>query len=103
MLISNMKIGLSTQALEPDSLDPDPQFGFIAVTRELHMTRRLRSLDCWTGSLPTAQEHCHGVQHAALIRIKAVWMQSGLWIKIPDPHRIRIQGGRVESPNKNLN
>ena len=32
------------------------------------------------------------VPHAARIRIKAVWRQSGLWIRIPDPHRIRIQG-----------
>ena len=94
-------VGLSTQALELDSLDPDPgdpdpRFGFIVVMRELHMTGRLCSLHCWTGSSHIALEHCHAAQHAALIWVKAVWRQSTLWIRITNPHRIRIQGGEPQ-------
>ena len=36
--------------------------------------------------------HCHTAQHAAWIQIEAMWRQSGLWIWIPDLHRIWIQG-----------
>ena len=44
---------------------------------------------------------CSTVTHhsiAARIRIEAVWRQSGLWIQIPDPHRIRIQGPVWRAP-----
>ena len=87
-------LGLCPQALKPDSLDSDPRSRFNVISRELHTVRRLRALHCWTGVLVychTAQiriEHCY----AAQIWIEAVWRQSGLWIRIPDLHRIWIQG-----------
>ena len=70
---------LSTRALKADSLDQDPRSGFNVVSRELH----------------TAHDYGHctaglSAWHAAQIRIEAVWGQSGLWIRIPDSHRIRI-------------
>ena len=42
--------------------------------------------------------HCHAEQQAARIRIEAVWRQSGLWIWIPDPHCMRIQGPVWRAP-----
>ena len=43
-------MGLSTHALKPDSLDPNPLSRSNVVSRELHMARRLRPLHCWTRS-----------------------------------------------------
>ena len=58
----SMKVGLSTQVLKPDSLDPDPPSGFNAVLREFHLAYRLRPLHCWTGShalsWSTVVQHC---------------------------------------------
>ena len=39
-------MGLSTRALETDSLNMDPGSGFNVVVRELHMARRLHALHC---------------------------------------------------------
>ena len=47
----------------------------------------------WTGSCAltrnTVTQHA---QHTALMRIQAVWRQSGISVWIPDPHRIQIKG-----------
>ena len=39
------------RALKLDTLDPDPRSGFNAVSRELHLILRLRTLPCWTVAL----------------------------------------------------
>ena len=68
--------------------------GFNVVTRELHMTRRLYAhCTAWLDLM-----HCNAAQHTAQIRIEAVWRQSRLWIRIPNPHRIRIQGPMWRAP-----
>ena len=38
-------MGLSTRALETDSLDPDPLSGFNVVARQFHTARRLTLID----------------------------------------------------------
>ena len=77
---------------QPNSLDLNPRSGFNVVSREVHMACG-RALNCWTAWISrTVPEHRHAVQHAARIRIAAVRRQSGLWIRIPDLHRIRLQG-----------
>ena len=43
-------MGLSTRALKPDSLDPDPRSAFNVVSRDLHMACRLHALHCLTGT-----------------------------------------------------
>ena len=55
-----------------------------------HCTAWLKLTHCYT--------RCHAAQHAAWIRIEAAWRQSGLWIRIPDPHRIRIQSSVWRAP-----
>ena len=84
-------MGLSTWALKTDSLDLDPRSGFNVVSRELHTASRLRALHCWTWSYVLSRSICHAALHTAWIRIKAVWRQTGFWIRIPDLHWIWIQ------------
>ena len=50
----------------------------------------------------TVPGHCNAVQHAAQLQNEAVWRQSGPWIRIPDLHRIRIQGPVWRSSFNNL-
>ena len=93
--ISIIILGLSTRALKPDSLDPDPQSAFIGS--RVSSTRYTNYVHCHcTAGLNL--KHCHTSQCAARIRTKAMWRQSGLWIQISDPHRIRIQGPVWKAP-----
>ena len=71
----------------PDSLDPDHRSRFNVVLRELNTARRLRALHFWTGS-QVALSRMARSSNPDRGRVEA----SGLWIQIPDPHRIRIQG-----------
>ena len=41
----NFTVGLSTRALKPDSLDPDPRFGYNVISRHADY-----AMHCWTGS-----------------------------------------------------
>ena len=65
---------------------------FNVVTRELHTARRLRALHC---SRTITQ---HSTRCRIRIQIETMWRQSGLWILIPDPHRMRIQGSVWRAP-----
>ena len=86
----NTIMGISTQALKPDSLDSDPRCRLSVVLRELHKAHTTGiALMAWISG--TVLEHCHTAQHTAPIRIEAMWRQSGLWNRIPNPHWIRIQ------------
>ena len=85
-----IKLELSTRALKPDSLDTDPRSGFNVISRNDTQTMSIALLD--PGRPWLRHWIIHTVPHAALFRIEAVWRQSGLWIRIPDPHRTRIQG-----------
>ena len=70
VVVNTYLMRLSTQALKPDSLNPDPRSGFNVYADYV----------CYIA----------GLDHAAQIWIEAVWRQSGFWIRIPDAHRIRI-------------
>ena len=75
----------STQAMKMDSLDPNPRSRFNVVSCGLHAAHRLRSCNYWTVVLT----HFPGsvTQHSVVqIRIKTMWGQRGLWIRILDPH-----------------
>ena len=83
-------MGLSTRVLKPDSLDPNPRYGFNVILCKPHMARiALMDMDL---------THCHAAQHTAQIWIEAVWRESGLRIQIPDQHRIRIRGPVCRAP-----
>ena len=45
--LAETSMRLSTLPLKPDSLDLNPQSGFIVVSLELHTSRRLHALHCW--------------------------------------------------------
>ena len=80
-------MGLSTRALKPDSLDPDPKTDSMwsCMNSTQYTDYSHFALLDWNSC--TVLAHCH----AAWIRIEAVWRQSRLWIQIPDPHQIGIQ------------
>ena len=52
------KLGLSTQTLKPDSMNPDPRSRFNVISHTIHTARRLRALHCWIGSYPLSRKHC---------------------------------------------
>ena len=91
-------VGLSTRALKMDSLDTDPIRIQCGRAWAPHGTVDYAYCTAWLDLT-----HCKAAQHAVRIRIEAVWRQRGLWIWIPDPHRMRIQGPVWRAPMTNIN
>ena len=83
-------MGLSTQALKPDSLDPDSMWPPVSSTWHTDYTH------C-TGGIHLI--HCHAAQHAARIRNETVRRQRGLWIRIPQSASNPEPRSPKESPN----
>ena len=73
-------MGLSTQVLKPDSLDPDPRSAFNVVLRELHMVYRLCVLHCLTGTHALLRVLSHSTARSA------------------DPDRGRVEAKKTLNP-----
>ena len=80
-------MGLSTRALKLDSLDLDPRSVFHVVSHELHMTRTLRALHCWTGSHALSRSTV--MQHSMQLRSR-FWPCGGIVVSESGSH-IRIR------------
>ena len=79
-------MGLSTRALEPDSLDPDPQCGYNVVSSKRHE-------DCANCTTDWISVRRSIARSSDPDRGRVAWCKGkGLWIRIPDLHRIQIQG-----------
>ena len=85
-------MGLSTQALKPNSLDPDSMWCRVRSTRHANYSYCTAGLDL-THSC-TLPEHCQAAQHAAYDpdqgRVEAKWSLGS--------DRIRIQGPVWRAP-----
>ena len=80
-------MGLSTRALKLNSPDPDLMWSRVSSTRHANYMHCTAGLDL---------THCPGaLSHSTARSLDpdcGFVGQSGLWIRIPDPHRIQIQG-----------
>ena len=96
-----LPVGLSTRALKPDSLDPDPQYGFDLVSRELHTVHRLRALHCWTGfyALLRVQHSMQLISGLRLCRGKVVF---GCGSKVPCGEPLHVRRSDKTNKHKTL-